>query len=84
MDPVMTWRVDVRLLPEPSLWCWEIREGAEERLVESSWTGSWLAFESREEAEAAGQRRLDELVAARRRHDTPETWEVGRLASRAS
>lgn len=53
--------VRVRLLDEPCLWCWEIvdESGA---AVESSWTTAWAAFESREEAEAAGQARCEELT----------------------
>lgn len=54
--------VRVRLLPEPGLWSWEIvdRSGA---LVYSSWAAEWSAYESREEALAAGGSYLAELVA---------------------
>jgi hypothetical protein len=53
----------VRLLPEPCLWCWEIverRRGG--TLVQSSWATEWMAYESREEALAAGHGRLSELL----------------------
>lgn len=49
--------VEVRLLPDPCLWCWEIRDAAR-RLVESSWASEWTAYPSPEEAYAAGRRRL--------------------------
>ena len=55
--------LDVRQLAEPCLWYWEIRDGADGRLVESSWANEWIAFASRTEASAAGARRLAELVA---------------------
>ena len=44
--------VEVRLLPDPCLWCWEIRD-AQGGLVESSWANHWTAYPSREEALAA-------------------------------
>ena len=55
--------LQVRLLSEPCLWCWEIvdrRRG--ETLVQSSWATEWMAYESREEALAAGHRRLSEFL----------------------
>lgn len=51
-----------RLLSEPCLWCWEIRD-ADGELVESSWASTWMAYESRETAEEAGLSRLAELSA---------------------
>jgi hypothetical protein len=65
----------VRLLPEPSLWCWEIvdrRRG--DTFVHSSWTAEWMAYESPEEALDAGRKRLSELQVrgaggTRRRRD---------------
>ena len=56
--------VDVRLLCDPCLWCWEIRDAKDGRVVESSWAKEWVAFESADEAYAAGTRRLAELEAA--------------------
>jgi hypothetical protein len=52
--------VAVRLLSEPSLWCWEICTD-EGRVIESSWTSSWTAYQSREEAESAGGARFGQL-----------------------
>jgi hypothetical protein len=56
--------VHVRLLAEPCLWFWEIRDGVDGRLVESSWANEWVGFASRADAAAAGARRLAELRAA--------------------
>ena len=61
IDPDLV--LQVSLLAEPCLWCWEIREGVGGRLVEGSWTNEWVAFGSQAEAAAAGARRLAELAA---------------------
>jgi hypothetical protein len=53
--------LQVRLLAQPCLWCWEIHATAADRLVESSWASEWVAFASRQDAAAAGARRLAEL-----------------------
>lgn len=63
---VMAWPaafdLNVRLLAEPCLWCWEIVDryhgGA---LVQSSWASEWTAYDTREEALRAGCERLSEL-----------------------
>jgi hypothetical protein len=52
----------VRLIGEPSLWCWELRDAVTGALVESSWSSYWMAFESRGEARADGLRRLAAIV----------------------
>lgn len=52
----------LRLLAEPCLWCWEIRDRVDDRLVESSWADHWIAFDSRAQATAAGTSRLAELA----------------------
>jgi hypothetical protein len=57
--------VRVRLLPEPSLWRWDIVD-ADGRLVASSWADEWVAFAAREEAAAAGACRLAELMGPAR------------------
>jgi hypothetical protein len=54
--------VEVRLLPDPCLWCWEIRDAERGDLVESSWTGEWTAYDSADEAYSAGRRRLTRLA----------------------
>jgi hypothetical protein len=48
--------VAVRLLNEPPLWCWEVREGS--RIVTDSWSADWQAYDSRGEAEREGLRWL--------------------------
>jgi hypothetical protein len=59
-------QLNVRLLPEPSLWCWEIvdpaRPGA---IVESSWADEWRAYDSPEEATSAGCVRLQHFRSTR-------------------
>jgi hypothetical protein len=50
--------VEVKLLPDPCLWCWEIRDAERGHIVESSWEDAWTAYASREDAETEGQRRL--------------------------
>src|SRR5512145_795742 len=54
-------RVDVKLLGEPCLWCWEIVDTKQGVLVESSWTSQWKAYESSQDALWAGILRLAEL-----------------------
>jgi len=55
----------VRLMSEPCLWRWEIREPAQGEVVANSWTSEWMAYESPDEAFRAGQARLSNI--ARRR-----------------
>ena len=55
--------VRVRLLSEPCMWCWEIRSETGGEVVESSWARDWSAYDSREEAQAAGEVRLAQLVS---------------------
>jgi hypothetical protein len=49
--------VAVRLMSEPCLWQWEIRDA----VIANSWTHEWMAYESPDDAFAAGQRRLTSL-----------------------
>src|SRR5262245_15125065 len=56
--------VEVRLLPDPCLWCWEIRDAQRDEVLESSWAGEWTAYSSPEEALRAGRRRLTARPAA--------------------
>jgi hypothetical protein len=53
--------VEVTLLAEPCVWCWQIRDGRDGWLVESSGANEWVAFASRAEAAAAGASRLAAL-----------------------
>lgn len=50
--------LELRLLAEPALWCWDIRDRQSGRIIESSWATNWMAYHSRDEAAAAGQERL--------------------------
>lgn len=54
--------LEVRLMSDPCLWRWEIRDRERDEVVESSWAREWMAYESVEEAERAGRRRLTSLV----------------------
>ena len=60
--------VEARLLPDPCLWCWEIRD-AQGGLVESSWANHWTAYASRAEALTAGYLWLAPPVHLGRRED---------------
>lgn len=57
--------LEVRLLAEPCLWCWEIHRAHDGRFLEDSWSSHWEGYESREAALEAGRRRLGELGRAR-------------------
>ena len=72
----------VRLLAQPCLWYWEICDGVDGRLVESSWASDWVAFASRQEAVAAGTRRLAELGTARFAPGASSSARPGRLFAR--
>lgn len=48
--------VDVKLLPQPCLWCWEIRD-TRSGSIENSWEREWTAYESRQQAFTAGLER---------------------------
>jgi hypothetical protein len=56
--------VEVRLLSDPCLWCWEICDEDSGRVVASSWANAWVAFASRAEARAAGAKHLAKLRPA--------------------
>jgi len=54
--------VEVHLMSEPCLWRWEIKDRSRGAVVESSWTGQWMAYDSSEEAYRAGTQRLSSLA----------------------
>jgi hypothetical protein len=56
--------VEVRLLPDPCLWAWEIRDPHRGGVVDS-WHSEWTAYDSAEEAYSAGRRRLTGLTGGR-------------------
>jgi len=55
--------VRVRFVSEPCVlaWCWELVDPETGRVLESSWTDRWTAYESPELARAAGHGRLGSL-----------------------
>jgi hypothetical protein len=53
--------VAVRLMSEPCLWQWVIRDPTRDEAVADSWTSEWMAYESSDEAYRAGQARLTTL-----------------------
>ena len=54
--------VEVRLLAEPSLWCWEIRDRRSRSAIVSSWEATWTAYPSQGEAFEAGIQYLRQHV----------------------
>jgi hypothetical protein len=54
--------VEVRLMTEPCLWRWEIRDAKRGEIIDSSWTREWMAYDSPEEALRAGRQRLTSLT----------------------
>jgi hypothetical protein len=62
MDPKRQLSVDVQLMSEPCLWCWEIRDTERGDIIDSSWTREWMAYDSPGEALRAGRQRLTSLT----------------------
>jgi hypothetical protein len=54
--------VEVRLMSNPCLWRWEIKDRRRNEVVDSSWTAEWMAYDSSEEAYRAGRQRLSHLT----------------------
>ncbi len=54
--------VEVKLMDEPCLWRWDIRDEARGAIVQSSWEQEWAAYPSREEALRAGSERLTSVT----------------------
>ena len=57
--------VEVRLLPDPCLWAWEIRDRNRGGVIDSSWESEWTAYDSADEAYRAGRQRLTRLTTNR-------------------
>ena len=55
--------VTVRLLPDAWMWTWEICDPGGE-VTDSGWTSEWAAYDTAEEAYAAGRQRLTRRAAA--------------------
>jgi len=71
-----------RLLAEPSLWCWEIRD-VEANLVESSWSSYWAAYPSKALALSEGTRRARDLTRNDRRRARSRGSAAGSVPPRA-
>jgi hypothetical protein len=54
--------VAVRLMSEPCLWQWEIRDPTRGEVLVDSWSSEWMAYESSDEAYRAGQARLTAIT----------------------
>ena len=54
--------VEVKLMDEPCLWRWQIRDRDRDEVVDSSWVREWMAYESPDEAYRAGRQRLTTLT----------------------
>src|SRR6185436_8306251 len=67
----------VQLLAEPCLWCWEIVDRRRGDMVRSSWASEWMVYDSKEEALAAGRRRLSELLLRSAEGALPEQGLAG-------
>jgi hypothetical protein len=68
--------VEVRFISESWLWGWEIRTAPGGALVESGWDSTWSAYQTAEQAGAAGAQRLADLGA----HDAAVVRRGGRAA----
>jgi hypothetical protein len=55
--------VRIRLLPEPCMWTWEICDPRGD-VIDSGWASEWAAYDSAEEAYAAGRQRLTRKAAS--------------------
>lgn len=63
--------LNVHLLAEPCLWCWEIVDREAGTLLESSWATEWTGYESSREATRAGLTRLMDLIRRNREATLP-------------
>jgi hypothetical protein len=55
--------LEIRLVTEPCLWCWEIRDAVNGHSLGSSWNDDWMAYDSSREALLAAMHRLTEMKA---------------------
>jgi hypothetical protein len=58
--------VGVHLMSDPSLWYWNVVDSGTGGIPEGCWSTHWAAFEFREDARAAGWRRLAILLSSPR------------------
>src|SRR5262249_39248101 len=55
--------LEIRLMTEPCLWCWEIWDVVTGHRVGSSWNDDWMAYDSSREVLLAAMHRLTEINA---------------------
>jgi hypothetical protein len=65
-EPTKRLKLEVRLMDDPCLWRWDIKDDARDAVVQSSWDQEWTAYPSREEAYRAGRERLVRVSGADR------------------
>lgn len=58
--------LEVKLMDDPCLWRWDIRDASGEAIIASSWEQEWTAYPSREEAYHAGRERLSRVAESER------------------
>jgi hypothetical protein len=54
--------LEVRLMTEPCLWRWDIKDLSRDAVVQSSWDHDWIGYASRDEAYAAGRKRMERVL----------------------
>jgi hypothetical protein len=60
-------KITVDLMTEPCLWRWEIRHPKTNKVVASSWTHDWMAYQTSEDALRAVAARLSSMARTPRR-----------------
>ena len=55
-------KLEVKLMDDPCLWRWDIKDAMKDAIVQSSWEQEWTAYPSREEAYRAGRARLHDVA----------------------
>lgn len=68
--------IEVKLMDDPCLWRWEIKDQMRGAVVQSSWDQEWTAYPSKEEAFRAGADRL-RAVAQPARSERFGSWRFG-------
>jgi hypothetical protein len=76
-DEVEGLKLEVRLMDDPYLWRWDIKDVVHESVVQSSWDQEWTAYPSREEAYRAGRERLNRVLDRRPGAGTFGRWRFG-------
>ena len=82
--------VRVRFVSDPCVlaWAWELVDPTTGRVLESSWTDRWTAYDSAARARAEGERRLDplghrRLVIVAREEPELHAWLVRKFTGEA-